>query len=596
MSGAVVRVSVPMFVSALWRRSRAGMLRCVLLLTLATITEGVGLLLLVPMLALAGVPLGSGAMDGIARWIGTVLGQVGLPATLPVMLVAAVIVIGARAALTQAVAVASTRFAVGIVSAERLRLFRAVTAMRWERFVRLRGADVVQALTIHAESASQATRAVLRLLAEGAAIAVSLVIAFRISWLVTLLVCLAGVVLLAWLSILRAPGREEGERLVARDEALFRATTDAIAGMKVIKGYAAEWRTVEAYGGADRAVVDAVLRLDAMRARSGLAVGVGTAVLLSALLYVALAVLQLAPAAVLLLLAMYTRLVPRLSSAQTNWHHLNESLATWDSVQTLTASCERDAAPSARAHAPVPRPVHAPAVTVENVSFCYDGAARDVLRHSTFSIPAGGLTAIVGPSGAGKSTATDLLIGLLRPNTGRVLVDGRQLLDDHVDAWRAHLGLLPQDVALFPGTIRDNLRWACPDASDESMRVALAAAAAQFIDALPHGLDTVVGDRGSLLSGGERQRLALARALLRDPSLLVLDEATSALDAEHETAILQSLRALLPRVTIVIISHRLSVARAADHVVVLDDGVVLAEGTWESVSATDERVRTLLAL
>jgi len=591
---APARVSVPGFVAALWRRRRGAMTRSIALLVLSSLTEGVGLLLLVPMLSLAGVSLGGGAMDGIARRLGDVLAVAGIPATLPFVLGLTVLVVAVRSALTQAETVASMRFALSIVSEERMRLFRAIASAPWPRFVRFRGSDLVQALTTYADNAQFATREVLRLLTDFLTVSVSLAIALHISWPVTLLVMASGSVLLVTLRMLRAPGRRDGERLVADSEALFRATTDAIAGMKVVKGYGAERRTVEAYARMNEAVMRGTVALDTRRARAGFAIAAGTAALLSVMVYLALAVLHLAPAALLLLLAIYSRLVPRVASAQLTWQYLNESLATWDALQALIAECERDAVPLPPAAVAAPRGP-APSIRANAVTYRHPESVRDALRGVTFDVPRGAITAIVGPSGAGKSTATDLLIGLLRPDRGAIAVDGVALTDAAADAWRSQIGLLPQDVALFPGTVRENLSWANPAADETAIRAALTAAAAQFVFSLPLGLETPVGDRGALVSGGERQRLGLARALLRDPSLLVLDEATSALDAENERVILDALRALTPRMTVVIVTHRASVARAVDHVVVLEDGGVVAEGSWAAVGEL-VRVRELFAL
>ena len=195
---------------------------------------------------------------------------------------------------------------------------------------------------------------------------------------------------------------------------------------------------------------------------------------------------------------------------------------------------------------------------LDHVSFRYDPAAAFALEDVSLRLAGGTTTAIVGPSGAGKSTVADLVLGLLAPASGAVLIDDQALDANHMAAWRAQIGYVAQDAFLFHDTIRANLRWACPDASDADLDRALHLAAADgFVAALPHGADTIIGDRGMTLSGGERQRLALARALLRNPSLLILDEPTSALDAENEQRIWQAIFDLNQKTTILIITHQL---------------------------------------
>jgi ATP-binding cassette subfamily C protein len=193
---------------------------------------------------------------------------------------------------------------------------------------------------------------------------------------------------------------------------------------------------------------------------------------------------------------------------------------------------------------------------------------------------------LIGNSGSGKTTTVDLLIGFYQPQVGRILIDGKDLRELDLRAWRRFVGYVPQETFLFHDTVRANMLWACPDASDADILDAFRQAAAdQFVAALPLGLETVLGDRGMRLSGGERQRLALARALLRRPALLVLDEATSALDSDNERLVLQSIQALRGRVAIVIITHRLSTIRGADRVHVLDEGRLVESGGWESLMA-----------
>ena len=211
----------------------------------------------------------------------------------------------------------------------------------------------------------------------------------------------------------------------------------------------------------------------------------------------------------------------------------------------------------------------APAVEVRGITVRYPASERAVLAEFSATCRPGALTVVVGETGAGKTTLGDVLLGLLPPESGAVLVDGVPLSTLPRDAWRARVGYLAQEPMLFHGTIRENLRFARPSATDAQLDAALTAAACDFVGRLPHRLDSEVGDRGVLLSGGERQRLALARALLREPDLLVLDEATSALDAETEARILQTVRALRGRCTVVFCTHRAAVRAMADQVIEL---------------------------
>jgi ATP-binding cassette subfamily C protein len=211
-------------------------------------------------------------------------------------------------------------------------------------------------------------------------------------------------------------------------------------------------------------------------------------------------------------------------------------------------------------------------------------ARPSALHDATLTIGAGITTAVVGPSGAGKSTLADVVLGLLFPHGGRVEIDGVELTPARAQAWRQRVGYVAQETYLFNDTIRANLLWPRPDASEAEMRAALVqAAAAGFVDSLPDGLDTVVGERGRSVSCGERQRLALARALLRRPELLVLDEATSSVDPENEREIQRAVESLKGRMTILVITHRLATTRAADVIHVMDRGRIVEIGTFDSL-------------
>jgi len=222
-------------------------------------------------------------------------------------------------------------------------------------------------------------------------------------------------------------------------------------------------------------------------------------------------------------------------------------------------------------------------VEFRNVGFAY-GEGADVLHSLSLDIPAGQTHAIVGATGSGKSTIVKLLLRLYEPTRGSISVDGVTIDKLSFGALRGALGFVSQEVFLFQGTVRENLTYGRPDADDdEVVRAATLAEAHTFIEALPNGYDTVVGERGQKLSGGQRQRLTIARAILRDPAILVLDEATSAVDNETEAAIQRSLARVSQGRTTVVIAHRLSTVRHAHRIHVLEAGRIIEAGTHEEL-------------
>jgi len=222
-------------------------------------------------------------------------------------------------------------------------------------------------------------------------------------------------------------------------------------------------------------------------------------------------------------------------------------------------------------------------IDFRNVSFSYE-RGRPVLQNISFHIDPGECVALVGASGAGKSTIANLVPRFYDPDEGCVLLDGRDIREIKLSSLRRHIGLVPQETVLFAGTVRDNIAYGRPEATfDEVVEAAKAANAHGFISALPDGYDTVVGERGVKLSGGERQRIAIARAILKNPRVLILDEATSSLDSESERVVQEALEKLMEGRTTLLIAHRLSTVRRATRILVLEGGRIVEEGTHEEL-------------
>ena len=232
-------------------------------------------------------------------------------------------------------------------------------------------------------------------------------------------------------------------------------------------------------------------------------------------------------------------------------------------------------------------------VAFNDVTFEYN-AGQPVLKHINFTAPAGTTTALVGSSGSGKSTLISLVMAFNTPMSGRITIDGRDLLSLTLADYRRHLGVVLQDNFLFDGTVADNIKYGTPHASREDVvRVAKIAHADDFISGFEQQYDTVVGERGVRLSGGQRQRVAIARAILADPRILLLDEATASLDSESEARIQDGLRALRQGRTTFVIAHRLSTIQGADQILVLEGGEIVERGTHDQLLALDGRYRQL---
>lgn len=556
----------------------------VALLLVLTFTEGVGLLLLAPLLELVGV-VEENPLPQPAGWLDSFLAVVGATPTLGSVLVLYVAIASVRVVLQRMQSRLSAAARENLTASYRIRIYRAIANAEWRFLVTRTPSVFLHMLTSEVARLGAVASRITQLAISVMASAVYLVLAFRLSPPTAVLV-LASAGLLAWMvrkSLTRS--RATGALSSATNARLHAAISEHMASLKTARAYGATERHAALFADVVSASRTVSVEMAASETRSQQTLELGSTILLAGIVYVSSEIFVVGPAVLLVLLYVFARLMPRLIAIYRHLQGLALLLPVFEKVTRLERECTAAAEPVAAAHRQPP-PL-AESIRFEDVSFEYlrRGAAAAV-DGLNLRIGAGATTAIVGPSGSGKSTLADLLIGLLSPTSGRVLVDGEALTSNSLQAWRKQVSYVAQETFLFDDTVRGNLMWARPDASEEDLWEALRLAAAdRFVTGLPQGLETLVGERGVMLSGGERQRLSIARALLRKPRILVLDESTSSLDSENEARIQRAIDGLQHRMTIVIITHRLSTIRHADVIHVMEDGRVVESGSWQQLLA-----------
>lgn len=561
------------------------------LAVLSGLGEGVSVVALLPMLGLAsGVNVE--AMPGFAEMVEQVLTVAGLEPTIGTLLLIIIAGMAAKAVL-KVLALWQAGAASAEVSADlRLSLIDNLMRAKWAYFVRQPSGAMSNAISSEAQRASVIFLHAVHMIAASVQVAIYVALAVVVSWQIALASLIAGGVMMASLSALVRASRRAGEQQTKVLRSLISRLNDVLYAIKPLKAMGRENSVRPLLEEETREINVAQRREVFNKAALGSFQEPIITGFVAILIYVLL-VLQGIPFGEIIFIAFV------LYRTVTNVGVLQRHFQTAAIMQSALSSITQ-AINGARSHVETiggredpPTLVHG--IRLQNVTFSY--GEESVLDNLTEEVPAGKITAIVGPSGIGKTTIADLLVGMYQPTEGTIFLDETALEEVDIVAWRHRIGYVPQDSVLFHDTVLQNVWLSDGESRENKVEDALRQADAwEFVSSLPEGIHTVIGEHGFRLSGGQRQRLAIARALVHDPELLVLDEATTALDPQTEQGILETIAHLPKSVTVLAISHQPAVLDIADQVIDLDAARTTTDsetdiGAEPKIATTAQRLR-----
>ena len=576
-------------------RSRYGwkMAVLVLLMTMVALSEGLGMVLLLPLLAAIGV---SSAAEGglLAHWLNSGLAYFGIEHSAYLIAIALLVVFAVQLTcfVMQSWWISWIQRDYGAYWQNRI--FNSLVYAEWGFFTEQKLGNLSNLIAHETFRLSGALMILLQMAALTVTALVYLVVAVAVSWQVTTLMVLLAVFLFTAVKGIGRKNFQIGTRLGPLTSRLTVLVTEFFGGIKLIKATATEniaaarvkevvdeLRVQHTWATFLPSLVRAIFEFSSI-------------VALCFILVFGYQHLEIAAASMLVVLALFVRLLPRFNALQQNMQLLANFIPAFSAVDRIVRAAESC---SERGRYLLTASFADSSVTEGGllVSIRRAGYSESaILKDIEVRFPERGVVGIVGESGAGKTTLANCLLGLVKVADGDVLLGNMSIKDVPLNIWRRQIGYVPQETVLFHSSIRDNIAWGMPSATDdEIVDAAKQALAHEFILQQPSGYLTVVGDRGARLSGGQCQRLGIARALLMKPKLLVMDEATSALDSTSEAAVLETIERLRGEICIVMVAHRLATIRKADMVVVMESGSVAEIGTWRELIAKNGRFHKL---
>ncbi|MEP0465032.1 ABC transporter ATP-binding protein [Parasphingorhabdus sp.] len=564
----------------MWRFSRSRSLFFASLLFLSSITQGIGIILLVPLLG--ALQQSQAEATGIVEVIVKGLSFVGIPITLVGLLSAFLALNIVRALISYSQTIVSERFRLELLDDLRTRSFDAILEARWEWLTAQKKSDMSNLLVNEINRLGSALLFSVRFIISAFSITAYILVAFSLSFPLTLAALALGAGLFFAMRRQHSLAHDQGKRLSVANRKVQQTVEEGLAGIKLIKILRSEGRQSQLMIKIRSALRHRTLQFAQLNAAMTFIFQILVSLFMVMLLYIGVTSFDLSLPTLLILVLIFSRLSPQIREMQSQINNILHSDAVLENYHNLmrAAGGEREETLSQNLGDKIS---FNKSLKLSGVSFSYKTRGQPSLSDMTIEIPSRKTTAIMGTSGSGKSTLADLIMGLLTPDTGTIEIDGILLDETNRLNWRKSVAYMPQDVFLFHDTIRSNLLWADGNATDDELKSALKFASADFVFDLPEGLETIVGDAGQRLSGGEKQRIALARAMLQRPDLIILDEATSALDLENEARIRDTLDKLHDNITVVVIGHRLPTLEHSDQLIILEKGQVKAAGKWTDV-------------
>jgi len=541
-----------------WQFSPSRTLLVLALMLLSSLTASIGIVFIVPLLQAIQIDIGSSLSNDIGNKINSVFNGLGVTLNLLTVLIVYLTIIIIKGLISFASSVLSTKLQSNFIVSLRDKHYRELFQTKWQFLNQEHMADFIRLITGQVEMVGFCLQQVLSLCNNLILVCVYLGLAIIVSPQLTLLAMALALILVIVMLPINSLIHRSGMKELSANTNIFRQIFEQISHLKIIKSFSAEDACLEKMHAENQLLEKQQIQFTIYNSLTRFINLVGAATIFTLLFYTAINILELPIANLLVVLFIFSRLMPQVSTLQSTVMQLIHQAPSYTDLLVKSAELRNNAEITQHSISKEPEQLNFNSeITLKHMAYSYPNTDKYAITNVNSVIKKNQSVAITGPSGVGKSTIADILSGLLLPDSGEISIDGVNIDEQNQYALRNKVAYVTQETYLFHQTVRENLTWLFKnDSTEEQLWNALKLASADnFVNELPEGLDTLIGDNGIKLSGGERQRIALARALLAKPEILILDEATSALDRDNELKIRDALINLEGQLTIIVIAH-----------------------------------------